>query len=181
MEHPAVLRQYYGCDLLPAPTISNGKKIMNRYSYAVSVCTTSVDTDPAQFVIKKMHPTMDLISKDPYKLLINNVEYFNITSVDLSHQSSHCTMLIYYADGSLKRSSSIGFHCDCTYFSNDSSFSSSHNTQVKNTSAISVSLGSSRSLPWKRRSMYNKDISSIGLMIKHLNMCLYWIITILPS
>ena len=123
MERPAVLRQYYCCDLLPAPAISNTKKTVYRYSYAISVGTTSVGTDPTQFVTRKMHPTMDLISKDLHNLLINNVEYFNLTSVDLTQKLNLCTMLIYYADGSLKRSSSIGFHCDYTYSSNDGSFS----------------------------------------------------------
>ena len=133
VEHPAVLRQYYGCDLLSAPIISNGKKIMNWYSYATSVGATFIGTDPTQFVTRKMHPTIDLISKNLHKLLINNVEYSNITSVNLTQQLNHCTMLIYYADGSLKSSSSIGFHCDCTYSSNDGSFSSSCNKHIKNT------------------------------------------------
>ena len=77
-------RKYYGCDLLSAPVISDGNKIINRYSYSASACTTSVGTDPAQFVIKTIYPTIDLISKDLHKLLINNVQYFNITSVDLT-------------------------------------------------------------------------------------------------
>ena len=68
-------------------------------------------------------------------------------------------MLIRYADDSLKLSSSLGFHYYCTYSSNDGSSSRSRNTQVKNTPAISVSLGSSRSLHWRRRSMSNKDMA----------------------
>ena len=55
-ERSAVLRQYYGCDLLPDPTISNVKKIMNRYSYSISTGTTSVSTDPTQFVARKCTP-----------------------------------------------------------------------------------------------------------------------------
>ena len=69
-----------------------------------------------------MHPAMDFISKDIHKLFINNVEHFNLTYVDLTEQFNHYTTLIYYADGSLKHSSSLGFHCDCTYSSNDGPF-----------------------------------------------------------
>ena len=50
LEHTAVLRQYCGCDLLPVPTVSRGKNIPNRYVYAFSEGTTSVGTDPTQFV-----------------------------------------------------------------------------------------------------------------------------------
>ena len=114
VERPDVLIQYYGCDLLAAPIITNGKKTMNQYSYTISAGTTSVGTDPTQFIIRKMHATMDLISKDLHKLLINNVEYFNLTSVDSNQKFNHCTMLIYYVDNSLKRSSSLVFNCDCT-------------------------------------------------------------------
>ena len=130
VERPDALRQYYGYDLLPAPIISDGNKIMNQYSYAVSTRITSVDTDPACFVTRKMILAIDLISKDLHNLLINNVEYFNLTSVDLTQQFNYCTMLIYYANGSLKRSSGLGFRCDFTYSSNKCYFSSSCNTQV---------------------------------------------------
>ena len=84
VEHPAVLRQYYGCDLLPAPINSYGNKIMNRYLYAISAGTISVGTDPAQFLTRKIVRTMDLISKDLNKLLIHNVEFLNLSSADLT-------------------------------------------------------------------------------------------------
>ena len=137
VERPAVLRQYYGCDLLLIPINSYGNRIMNRYSYTIFAGTTFVGTEPTQFVTR-MIPTMDLISNDLHKLFINNAERLNLLSVVLTQQLNHCTILIYYADSSLKRFSSIGFHCGCTYFSNDGSFSSSYNTQVENT-PISVS------------------------------------------
>ena len=83
---------------------------MNRDSYAFSAGTISVGTDPTQFVTRQMYPTMDLIYKDLHKLLINSVQHFHLSSVDLTQQFKYCTMLIYYPDGSLKRSSSLGFH-----------------------------------------------------------------------
>ena len=114
VEYLATVRQHYGCNLLTASIIRHGNKITNRYVYAISSGTTSIGTDPTQFVTRQMIPNIDLISKDLHKLLMNNFEYFNLTSVDIT--------------------------------SNDGSFSSSYNTQVKSTPAISASLGSSRRL-----------------------------------
>ena len=59
--------------------------------------------------------------------------------------------MLYYADENEKRSSSMGYHSDCTYRLNDGKFDTARNFQVINTPIVVYTLGDTRSLNWKRR------------------------------
>ena len=67
----------------------------------------SVGKDPTKFVTRPMRSHMINISEKIHKILVDNRSLTNLTDVDLCHHFDHCTVLIYYADSSKKRKSSI--------------------------------------------------------------------------
>jgi len=150
VERPAPIRQYFGCALPPKKNESLKEGHSERYSYAVASGTNSVGTDPSKFVTREMTSHMLLIADHLQKLMSNNIDLLNLGTVDLSHKLNHCTLLIYHADGTTKSYSAMGLHSDCNY-SHDGTFTQNSNTQVKNTPAVIVSLGTSRVLNWERR------------------------------
>ena len=75
----------------------------------------------------------------------------NLTSVNLSLEFNHCTVLIYYAGEHLKKKSSLGYHTDCVYSASNGKYVPKLNSQVENTPALIYSLGNTRTLKRKSR------------------------------
>ena len=97
---PAVLRQYFGKEY---PSSSTTYQHSTRYTYGSGSGTSSVGIDPLNFVTRKMTPHMKCMAKDLHKLISQNREVMNLTSVNLSLEFNHCTVLIYYAGEHLKK------------------------------------------------------------------------------
>ena len=144
LNRPAVIRQYFG----KVNTVSN-----NRFTYGASksLGSISVGTDPHNFITRKMTNHMTLVSNSLTKLLQTNRHKLNLNDCDIDNPFNHCTVLLYFADDNDKRTSSMGYHSDCTYRLNDGKFDFTRNSQVINTPTVVYTLGDNRSLNWKRR------------------------------
>ena len=91
------------------------------------------------------------MAKDLHEIINQNRELMNLTSVNLSLEFNHCTVLIYYAGEHLKKKSSLGYHPDCVYSASNGKYVPKLNSQVENTPALIYSLGNTRTLKWKSR------------------------------
>ena len=109
---PAVLRQYFGKSLL-MNTVS--KNQIKRYTYGSGSGTSSVGMDKYNFVTRPMEPYMEKLSSDIHTFLTQNNKYYNLETVDMTHQFNHCSVILYYAGEGLKKSAKLGFHSDCVY------------------------------------------------------------------
>ena len=151
---PAVLRQYYGKNLLMNTVLQNQIK---RYTYGSGSGTSSVGMDKYNFVTRPMGPSMEILSSDIHTFLTQNKKHFNLETVDMTHQFNHCSVILYYAGDGLKKSAKLGFHSDCVYSTQNGTFVSSANSQVINTPTVIYSLGDSRVLNWHRRTLSNDN------------------------
>ena len=151
---PAVLRQYFGKNLPGNNVLRNEIK---RYTYGSGSGTSSVGMDKYNFVTRSMPPCMEKLSSDIYTFLTRNKKHFNLETVDMNYQFNHCSVILYYAGSGLKHSSKLGFHSDCVYSTHNGTFDSSANSQVINTPTVIYSLGDSRFLNWRRRTLSNHN------------------------
>ena len=99
---PAVLRQYFGKEC-PSSSSSTKCQHSTRYTYGSGSGTSSVGIDPLNFVTREMTPYMKCMAKDLHVIINQNRELMNLTSVNLSLEFNHCTVLIYYAGEHLKK------------------------------------------------------------------------------
>ena len=75
----------------------------------------------------------------------------------MTYQFNHCSVILYYAGEGLKKSAKLGFHSNCVYSTQNRTFVSSANSQVINTPTVIYSLGDSRVLNWRRRTLSNDN------------------------
>ena len=144
LDRRGVLRQYYGKD----DGMMCHETGLLRYSYGYSRGNSSVGTDPNNFVTKPFNDHLKLLSSTVHALLLNNRKELNLEGVDLSVSFNHCTILLYFADKTLKPVSSMPFHCDVTY-NHKGQYVDSANEQIENTPSVIISLGDTRYLKWR--------------------------------
>ena len=84
-------------------------------------------------------------------ILRSNVGTLHMDDVKLDLNFNHCTVLMYYADGSIKDTASLGTHCDCTYCPKTKLYEKTKNSQVYNIPVVIYSIGDKRKLIWSRR------------------------------
>ena len=149
---PAVLRQYFGNNIDDNSTIENEVK---RYTYGSGSGTSSVGMDKYNFVTREMTPSMQMLSSEIHKFLRNNKLLFNLETTDMSQLFNHCSVILYYAGKGLKKLSSLGYHSDCVYSTQNGKFVSNSNSQVINTPTVIYSLGDSRTLNYRKRKLIN--------------------------
>ena len=150
LKRPAVIRQYYG-------KFNSTNNTRSTYGASKSLGSVSVGTDPTNFITRKMTPHMTKMSHSLTQILKSNRGMLNLSDCNIDDSFNHCTVLLYYADDNTKRSSSMGYHSDCTYRLNDGKFDQARNCQVINTPTVVYTLGDTRSLNWKRRSSVKGD------------------------
>jgi len=144
LNRPAVIRQYYG-----EVNKINNKRIT--YGASKSLGTISVGTDPHNFITRKMTYHMQLLSHQLNNILKINRARLNLMDCNIDNCFNHCTVLLYYSDDNDNRSSSMGYHSDCTYRLDNGKFDCTRNSQVVKTPTVVYTLGDSRTLNWKRR------------------------------
>ena len=126
----AVLRQYFG--MSDKDTIgTNSTNKVNRATYAVGSGSVSVGTDPHNYYTRDMNIDMQIMGEKLMGILRSNISMLNLEDVNLFLNFNHCTVLLYYADGSIKHTASLGPHCDCTYCPKSKKYESAQNSQVK--------------------------------------------------
>ena len=151
---PAVLRQYYGMNVLrPFETNSS----VCRYTYGSGTGTSSVGMDPKNFITRKMTEAMECMSKDIYTYIKSHRSELDLDNANLESGFNHCTILLYYAGQSTKENSKLGMHCDCVYSPQDGYFVKKANSQVEGTPTVIYSLGDERSVNWIRRQRGTSD------------------------
>ena len=148
VERTAVLRQFFGKSYSTSSS-ENNTTTVNRATYTHG--SVSVGIDPHNFVTRDMTMEMHQISQHLIKLLRSNIALLNVEGVNLDNDFNHCTVLLYYADGTIKDEASIGFHCDSSYSARDCSYETDQNSQVENTPVVTYSMGDTRNLKWLRR------------------------------
>ena len=151
---PAVLRQYYGLNVVDQRGISNG---VRRYTYGSGTGSSSVGMDPRNFATRMMTEEMLSLSQELHNLLLKNRSYFKLEDMDLTLPFNHCTVIVYYAGEYLKESSKLGIHSDCVYSARDGCYVKKDNSQIQNTPTVIYSLGDTRTLHWKRRRRLTKS------------------------
>ena len=146
VDRPAVLRQYYGMDVID----KKSKEIIGRRTYGINENVTMIGTDPTGFVTKPFGYYLLKISNVLTKHLRENIKLFSLEHADLSKVFNHCTILLYYAKSNLKRYSSLGYHTDVTYDHNGK-YITSRNGQLEDTPTVVLTIGNSRKLNWQRQ------------------------------
>ena len=92
------------------------------------------------------------------QILLCAQDSLNLNNVDISTVFNHYLILIYYAIPSVKEISSIGYHTDITFDSNDNYLPSQKN-QRTNTSMVVYTLGNESTLYWKWKLRYMKWVA----------------------
>ena len=149
---PAVLRQYFGKNVPSNEPLDNEEK---RQTYGSGSGTSSVGMDKYNFVTRRMTPGMEKLSLELRTFVICNKKYFNLENVDMSQKCNHCSVIQYYVGLELKRCFRLDFHSDYVFSTQNGTFVSSSNYQVKNASAEIYLLGDSCVLNWRKR-IFNK-------------------------
>ena len=147
IKRPAVVRIYYGRDIVNGIYVMNKKK---RMTYGVHSGNQAVGTDPNNFITKPFNYYILKISDFIYNLLLKKRVEFDLQTIDLSLEFNHCTKLLYYAGSNLKKCSSMGFHTDITY-NHDGIYLKFKNGQKENTPTVIVVIGDHRDLLWERQ------------------------------
>ena len=154
---PAVLRQYFGTDIE-----DQGDKV-KRYTYGSGSGSSSVGMDPLNFVTRPWNTYILSMSNEIQCILNENKQFFNLDGCNMDLRFNHCTILIYYSGTGLKEKSSMGYHTDCVYSPITGKYSLSQNSQVENTPAVIYSIGDTRRLNWKGRTVgYNNGGRKYG-------------------
>lgn len=148
ISRPAVLRVYYGKDLK-----ITSSKTCERITYGSTEPSGSLAMDPRRFTTKSM-------SVEMFEFGICLVEYvkkkFNSkhkSTKILDVEFNHCTILIYNVH-TTNINNKLSYHCDCIYDHNGE-FCIKTNTQGKDTPVIVYTIGDSRSISFRKRTICN--------------------------
>lgn len=150
ISRPAVLRTYYGLD---SQCISPSH--VKRATYGPTSLTGPLSMDPRVYSTKPMSIAM-------YELGVSLKKFVKLQlSKDSGLKSdkifdcefNHCTVLTYNAHIP-NINNKLSYHCDCQY-DRHGKFMESQNSQGQNTPVIIYSLGDSRTLSFRQRSVTN--------------------------
>ena len=163
---PAVLRQYFGTNIE-----EEGDKV-KRHTYGSGSGSSSVGMDPLNFVTRPWNTYTLAMSNEIQSILNENKKLFNLDDCNMDIRFNHCTVLIYYSGSGLKKKSLLGYHTDCVYSPVTGEYSLKQNSQLKNTPAVIYSIGDSRHLHWKARTVgYNSSGRKIWIDSTGQKMC----------
>ena len=65
INRPAVLRQYFGKEIIPT---SANEKHIHHYNYVSGSETSSVGMDPRHFITRRLNPSMEYTTNESHKI-----------------------------------------------------------------------------------------------------------------
>jgi hypothetical protein len=175
VHRPAVLRQYYGSDI-----VNDGCRL--RATLGFYKGSQVEGSDRLKFTVKPFSNEIHNMADYLKSLLNDNSKYYGLDDVSLHHDFNSCALLMYHSLDNIKSKSSIGWHYD-TKHENDGIFRTG-NTIICNTPIVIVTIGEKRSLSWRTRFLQrNKDSQVrwvVGKQMKDMELDEYSIYVINP-
>ena len=145
IKRPAVLRIYYGLNKnIISPTI------WNRVTYGPTSVTGSLSIDPRRYTTKAMSVEMFQFGLCLKQYVKRQFQKQQRSSLIFDCELNHCTVLIYNTHSD-NINCKLSYHCDCEYDHNGNF--KDRNTQGENTPVIVFSMGDSRKINFRKRTI----------------------------